>query len=96
MSRLRRRAEEDETVCYPGQYDNADESFFAPCYFMKTISFPIPPGVVEEEGIKLRGTDDLYHEQNWKSHERWTGAQILRQLPEIDIFCTTVGTGGKI
>ena len=25
---------------------------------------------------------------------RWTGAQIWRQLPEINILCTTVGTGG--
>ena len=34
--------------------------------------------------------------QNWKAHERWTGPQILAQIPEINIFCTTVGTGGCI
>ncbi|KAK2751175.1 hypothetical protein FQN57_000252 [Myotisia sp. PD_48] len=33
---------------------------------------------------------------NWKSHVRWTGPQILQQLPEINVFCTTVGTGGSI
>lgn len=33
--------------------------------------------------------------KNWKSHEQWTGAQIWKQLPEINVFCTTVGTGGK-
>jgi cysteine synthase len=32
--------------------------------------------------------------QNWKAHERWTGPQILQQLPEINVFSTTVGTGG--
>ncbi len=34
--------------------------------------------------------------QNWQAHEKWTGPQILRQLPEINVFCTTVGTGGCI
>ncbi|KAI9150232.1 Cysteine synthase K/M:Cysteine synthase B [Paramyrothecium foliicola] len=55
MNRLRELAKSDENVCYPGQYDNAN---------------------------------------NWKAHERWTGPQTLKQLPEINIFCTTVGTGG--
>ncbi|KAH6844656.1 cysteine synthase [Chaetomium sp. MPI-CAGE-AT-0009] len=36
------------------------------------------------------------NENNWKAHEQWTGPQILRQLPEINILCTTVGTGGCI
>ncbi|KAL2257921.1 hypothetical protein VTK26DRAFT_8977 [Humicola hyalothermophila] len=36
------------------------------------------------------------NENNWKAHEQWTGPQILRQLPEINLFCTTVGTGGCI
>ncbi|KAF2841747.1 tryptophan synthase beta subunit-like PLP-dependent enzyme [Patellaria atrata CBS 101060] len=35
--------------------------------------------------------DNIY---NWKSHEQWTGAQIWKQLPEIDVFCATIGTGG--
>ncbi|KAI1498878.1 cysteine synthase [Biscogniauxia marginata] len=33
---------------------------------------------------------------NWKAHTQWTGPQILRQLPEVNVFCTTVGTGGCI
>ncbi|KFA46079.1 hypothetical protein S40293_07767, partial [Stachybotrys chartarum IBT 40293] len=57
MERLRKLAREDESICYPGQYDN---------------------------------------ENNWKAHERWTGPQILQQLPEINVFSTTVGTGGCI
>ncbi|XP_044719801.1 pyridoxal-phosphate dependent enzyme domain-containing protein [Hirsutella rhossiliensis] len=38
-----------------------------------------------------------YHnENNWKSHIRWTGPQIVRQLPEINVFSATVGTGGCV
>ncbi|KAF5494453.1 Cysteine synthase B [Colletotrichum siamense] len=33
---------------------------------------------------------------NWRAHEDWTGPQIFRQLPQINIFCSTVGTGGVI
>ena len=32
--------------------------------------------------------------QNYESHQRWTGPQILDQLPEIDIFCAGMGTAG--
>ncbi|KAK1981815.1 cysteine synthase [Colletotrichum cereale] len=34
------------------------------------------------------------NENNWKAHEQWTGPQIFKQLPQINIFCSTVGTGG--
>lgn len=34
--------------------------------------------------------------QNWKSHVRWTGPQILRQLPEISLICAGMGTSGQI
>ncbi|KAK3997951.1 cysteine synthase [Cladorrhinum sp. PSN332] len=57
MSRLRRLAREDPSVCYLGQYDN---------------------------------------DGNWRSHEKWTGKQIWEQLPEINVLCSTVGTGGCI
>ncbi|KAF1828649.1 tryptophan synthase beta subunit-like PLP-dependent enzyme [Decorospora gaudefroyi] len=33
---------------------------------------------------------------NWKAHAAWTGPQILRQLPEINVFSTTVGTGANL
>lgn len=33
---------------------------------------------------------------NFKAHERWTGPQILEQLPEIDIFCAGMGTAGTM
>ncbi|KAL2133423.1 hypothetical protein VTI74DRAFT_2349 [Chaetomium olivicolor] len=45
-------------------------------------------------GVVYPGQYD--NENNWKAHEQWTGPQILNQLPEISLFCTTVGTGGCI
>ncbi|RYO94785.1 hypothetical protein DL766_000048 [Monosporascus sp. MC13-8B] len=48
----------------------------------------------EDENTVYPGQYD--NENNWKSHERWTGPQILKQLPEIRVFSTTVGTGGCI
>jgi cysteine synthase len=74
MERLRQLARKDDTICYLGQYDNAD------------VREPQQP-------ISLLRTNLL---QNWKSHERWTGPQILQQLPEVDVFSTTVGTGGTL
>jgi cysteine synthase len=35
------------------------------------------------------------NENNWKAHATWTGPQILKQLPEVTVFSTTVGTGGQ-
>ncbi|GKT95873.1 cysteine synthase K/M:cysteine synthase B [Colletotrichum tofieldiae] len=58
------------------------------------------PGQYDNEDVgrslSLKMTLSILTSQNWKSHERWTGPQILSQLPEINIFCTTVGTGGCI
>ncbi|OTB02575.1 hypothetical protein M426DRAFT_74518 [Hypoxylon sp. CI-4A] len=36
------------------------------------------------------------NDENWKSHVRWTGPQILRQLPEISVICAGMGTSGTI
>ncbi|KAF5858056.1 hypothetical protein ETB97_004925 [Aspergillus alliaceus] len=32
---------------------------------------------------------------NPESHMRWTGPQLLMQLPEINIFCTGMGSAGQ-
>ncbi|KAK4448501.1 cysteine synthase [Podospora aff. communis PSN243] len=47
-----------------------------------------------DQGVCYPGQYDS--DQNWRAHERWTGAQIWRQLPEVKLFCATVGTGGCI
>ncbi|KAK3290229.1 tryptophan synthase beta subunit-like PLP-dependent enzyme [Chaetomium fimeti] len=36
------------------------------------------------------------NDDNWKSHIRWTGPQILRQLPEINVLCAGMGTSGTM
>ncbi|KAK3396824.1 tryptophan synthase beta subunit-like PLP-dependent enzyme [Sordaria brevicollis] len=36
------------------------------------------------------------NDDNWKSHVRWTGPQILGQLPEINLICAGMGTSGTM
>ncbi|OAA76699.1 cysteine synthase B [Akanthomyces lecanii RCEF 1005] len=36
------------------------------------------------------------NDNNWKSHVRWTGPQILKQLPEINLICAGMGTSGTM
>lgn len=33
---------------------------------------------------------------NWQSHIRWTGPQIYKQLPEINVLCAGMGTSGTM
>ncbi|KAL1591755.1 hypothetical protein SLS60_011754 [Paraconiothyrium brasiliense] len=33
---------------------------------------------------------------NWGSHMRWTGPQILAQLPSLSVFCAGMGTAGTL
>ncbi|KAI9751359.1 MAG: hypothetical protein M1815_001188, partial [Lichina confinis] len=48
----------------------------------------------KDDGICYPGQYD--NDYNWKAHARWTGPQIWKQLPEINVFATTIGTGGCI
>nr|XP_036581885.1 cysteine synthase [Colletotrichum truncatum]KAF6790442.1 cysteine synthase [Colletotrichum truncatum] len=36
------------------------------------------------------------NDDNWKSHVRWTGPQILKQLPDITLICAGMGTSGTM
>lgn len=36
------------------------------------------------------------NDNNWKSHIRWTGPQIYKQLPEINVLCAGMGTSGTM
>ncbi|KAI1111350.1 tryptophan synthase beta subunit-like PLP-dependent enzyme [Nemania sp. NC0429] len=40
--------------------------------------------------------DQYGNDDNWKSHVRWTGPQIFKQLPEINVICAGMGTSGTI
>ncbi|KAF2257922.1 tryptophan synthase beta subunit-like PLP-dependent enzyme [Lojkania enalia] len=61
-----------------------------------------PRGIMERLRKLVKKDDTLCYlgqydnDFNWRSHCRWTGPQILQQLPEIDVLATTVGTGGCI
>ncbi|RDW85409.1 hypothetical protein BP5796_03734 [Coleophoma crateriformis] len=33
---------------------------------------------------------------NWGAHVRWTGPQIIKQLPDIDVVCAGMGTAGTM
>ncbi|KAF4982218.1 hypothetical protein FZEAL_2102 [Fusarium zealandicum] len=36
------------------------------------------------------------NDDNWKAHVRWTGPQIHRQLPEINVIAASMGTAGTM
>ncbi|KAF7512344.1 hypothetical protein GJ744_001912 [Endocarpon pusillum] len=63
---------------------------------------PDPTGGIQKakemEGSSARVFNPTQYEnkQNYESHQRWTGPQILDQLPEIDVFCTGMGTAGTM
>ncbi|PVF95680.1 cysteine synthase B [Serendipita vermifera] len=40
--------------------------------------------------------DQYSNPANPGAHERWTGPQILRQLPNISVFCASMGTSGTM
>ncbi len=61
-----------------------------------------PRGPVEwarrlgREDSKIVNLGQYDNEHNWKSHERWTGPQIWKQLPEINIFSMGMGSTGCV
>jgi cysteine synthase len=36
------------------------------------------------------------NDANWDAHYKWTGSQILKQLPDLNVLCTGVGTSGTM
>ncbi|KUJ13622.1 putative cysteine synthase B [Mollisia scopiformis] len=36
------------------------------------------------------------NDANWSAHYKWTGPQILKQLPDLSVLCTGVGTSGTM
>ncbi|EFZ04207.2 tryptophan synthase beta subunit-like PLP-dependent enzyme [Metarhizium robertsii ARSEF 23] len=50
---------------------------------------------VEEPQIVINPSQ-YGNEKNWKSHAKWTGPQILMQLPEINVICAGMDTSGAI
>lgn len=49
-----------------------------------------------EECPNTANPNQYENDLNWKAHSRWTGPQILSQLPEIDVMCAGMGTAGTL
>lgn len=48
------------------------------------------------ESDEIINPNQYENDNNWKSHIRWTGPQILRQLPNINVICAGMGTSGTM
>ncbi|KAK3936024.1 tryptophan synthase beta subunit-like PLP-dependent enzyme [Diplogelasinospora grovesii] len=49
-----------------------------------------------EESPSTINPNQYGNDANWKAHYRWTGPQLMRQLPEINVLCTGMGTSGTM
>ncbi|KAI8957049.1 tryptophan synthase beta subunit-like PLP-dependent enzyme [Daldinia sp. FL1419] len=49
-----------------------------------------------EDDESIINPNQYENDDNWKAHVRWTGPQILRQLPEINLICAGMGTSGTV
>ncbi|KAI0847204.1 tryptophan synthase beta subunit-like PLP-dependent enzyme [Daldinia vernicosa] len=49
-----------------------------------------------EDDESIINPNQYGNDDNWKAHVRWTGPQILRQLPEINLICAGMGTSGTM
>ncbi|KAJ5567184.1 hypothetical protein N7535_006490 [Penicillium sp. DV-2018c] len=53
----------------------------------------------EEEARKsdhILNPNQYKNDANWKSHTLWTGPQIFKQLPQINLLCAAMGTTGTM
>ena len=49
-----------------------------------------------QESEEVVNPNQYENDLNWQSHIRWTGPQILRQLPQINVICAGMGTSGTM
>ncbi|KAI3621449.1 cysteine synthase [Moniliophthora roreri] len=40
--------------------------------------------------------DQYSNAENWEAHVRWTGPQILKQMPNLSVFAASIGTSGTM
>lgn len=45
---------------------------------------------------KIVNPNQYENDHNWQAHVRWTGPQIYKQLPEINVLCAGMGTSGTM
>ncbi|KXS95460.1 hypothetical protein AC578_4713 [Pseudocercospora eumusae] len=49
-----------------------------------------------ERSESIINPNQYENDANWQSHVKWTGPQILQQLPHITIICAGMGTSGTM
>lgn len=49
-----------------------------------------------DESDAVVNPNQYENSNNWQSHVRWTGPQIFKQLPEINVLCAGMGTSGTM
>ncbi|KAJ5225432.1 hypothetical protein N7468_006657 [Penicillium chermesinum] len=49
-----------------------------------------------QESESIINPNQYENDKNWQSHIRWTGPQIYKQLPEINVLCAGMGTSGTL
>ncbi|KAJ5199003.1 hypothetical protein N7472_004207 [Penicillium cf. griseofulvum] len=52
--------------------------------------------VMALESDNILNPDQYENDKNWRAHVRWTGPQIFKQLPEINVLCAGIGTAGTM
>ncbi|KAL4862821.1 hypothetical protein BDV12DRAFT_206969 [Aspergillus spectabilis] len=48
------------------------------------------------ESDDILNPNQYENDKNWQSHIRWTGPQIFKQLPAINVLCAGMGTSGTM
>lgn len=49
-----------------------------------------------EDNEEIANPNQYENDANWEAHYRWTGPQISKQLPEVNVICAGMGTSGTI
>lgn len=52
--------------------------------------------MAREKGAEVVNPNQYENDDNWKGHVKWTGPQIYKQLPEINVLCAGMGTSGTM
>ncbi|KAF4960962.1 hypothetical protein FGADI_612 [Fusarium gaditjirri] len=52
--------------------------------------------LAQESDATIINPNQYENDLNWNAHVKWTGPQIHKQLPEINIICAGMGTSGTM
>ncbi|KAH7079548.1 tryptophan synthase beta subunit-like PLP-dependent enzyme [Paraphoma chrysanthemicola] len=52
--------------------------------------------LLAQDDSRCLNANQYENDGNWLSHVRWTGPQILEQLPNINLMCAGMGTSGTM